>query len=249
MKVGVAHSDSKKAEEAVLELINQCQTQIEIRNYQYQAALFFSNYGFKKCHQEMLTLISQHFHNISVVGCSSYAEICSSSKNGYCKPESLLVLIGSDSVKLHTGIITYIHENLETAPIVEKIRQALSSKNLTDRSACFIFPDYKVMNAKTLVAAFSEAIGNNVAIFGGAAADDNFELKGTQQFFNNQVYEHSVPFLILEGQFQYAFCVAKQGWNDVAGNYEPVETDGKTVLKVGTCSATDYLKIHNLMYF
>lgn len=236
-KIGIGHIKfSTDRDDIAHQLYQQALSQLD--HHSPVAALFFSTYG-----SDVSNFVSQLYsllpNGCSLIGASSYGEV--SSDLGYAHGSHLLILFASDLIQIDTGIVLNLDDDRQ--PINKKIVSALSKQNYNAQNTklALIFPDGLKLDGTVITQAFSDALGDKCALFGGAAAE-SFNFVDTWQLYQNHLYENSVPFILFSGPVNYSYGIANcfdGGW-DAIGEKLPIDSQGLTVTKIGDRPALDF---------
>ena len=96
------------------------------------------------------------------------------------------------------------------------------------------------LNGDQLLLGFQKTLGDNFPLFGGMAGDQ-FRLEKTYQFYNNEVYQTAIPFLLLGGPFQYSFGV-DSGWHPVGKKGVVTHVEGNVIHTIDDKPALGFYK-------
>ena len=119
--MAVGHSDDPDISEAIAELLEQCQEQLQ--GHEPQAGVLFAALDFE--YQELLDGILAVYPNLELVGCSTAGEL--SSRLGYQQDSICLNLFYSDQVEFKSGGWTKfisrgrIHYKINTSDITQSV--------------------------------------------------------------------------------------------------------------------------------
>lgn len=198
----VAHSEDIDEAEALCELIGQCKAELGGRSP--QAALMFA--GHEMDHAVLLAGICDTWPGIVLIGCTTDGEL--SSRLGLRLDSVALVLFGSDRIEFTAGIGRGLSEDVAGAcsrAVDDATRQATKTPAI-----CLAFPESLTSSGQAVVEALNDKLGGRTPVF-GATSGDGYVLKRTFQFFGREVFEDSVPVLLLSGPLVYS-AAAASGW-------------------------------------
>ena len=234
-QAAVAHTLIPQAEPAAEFLVNTALEQLN--GIRPTAALLFNTFGRK--HSSLLRAIHQKLPDIPLVGGSSQGEV--SLCEGYQLGSTVLVLIASDRISIHTGVA----RDLDVNNYMERIANAIT-RTCVDAmpKVALIFPDGILGNGvdgAIITQAFADVLPDTL-IFGGATAED-FSFRSTDQFFGIECLSRAVPFLLFSGPVHCAWDVTA-GWD---GGWRPVgprfkaDVDGYRIRRINGKPAVDFL--------
>lgn len=219
--VAVGHSIDPDAQEAVAEVLEQCQTSLggEIP----QAGVLFAAIDFE--HQDILDAILQQFPALELVGCTTDGEI--SSEMGFQQDSLTLMLFCSDEVEIRAAV----ERNLSTA-IAEKsqaVVRAAQAKMTHPVRLCLAFPDGTRANTSAIVEGLQAALGP-VPLLGGVAAEKP-KAEQTYQFCGREVLQDALPILLLGGNLLLSHGFAS-GWRPIGQRYPVTEAQGNIIYTI-----------------
>lgn len=202
--VAIGHSIDPDAQEAVAEVLEQCQDSLS--GQIPQAGILFAAIDFE--HQIILDAILDVFPDLELVGCTSDGEI--SSELGFQQDSLTLMLVSSDDVSIRAAV----GREFSQSP-AEKAREMVRSarENLKQPpQLCLAFPDNLHMNGSTIVDHLQTELGA-IPLLGGAAAE-RAKAERTYQFYRNEVLTNSVPILLFGGNLLISHGFAS-GWRPI----------------------------------
>lgn len=235
----VVHSDDIDTEDAVEEILKECDAQLE--GQEPVAGLLFCGTEYE--HATVLDLIYKRFPNLQLVGCTTDGEMTSS--GGYTEDAITLTLFCSDKIQIRAGF----GANAGTEPkaaakaAIEMARNGLEP----DPSLAIVLPDGLTSSAYKVLEGFSEYLGDDVPVVGGMSADrvaSSKDTYSTYQFYGNQVLTDSVPVLLFGGPLIYSLGV-ESGWSPIGEKMKVTHADGNVLHKLEGKPAFD-LYVHYL---
>ncbi len=220
------HSEDIDTLSAFAEVREQCDA--ALKGTPPQAGLLFAGIDFE--HQELLDAINDAWPGIELIGCTTDGEL--SSCLGFREDSISLLLLASDTIDFASGLGRGLSEDAEAA-CTQAAEQARAKTELEPR-LCILLPESltisgQVSGQKT-VEALRKALGEDVDLFGGRAADHRkYEI--TRQFFGREVVSDSVPILVLSGPLFYSFGVAS-GWKPIGDPGMITRSQGNIVYEI-----------------
>lgn len=208
-KAVVTFSDELDTEDAVEEILTQCEAQLQ--GLTPVAGLLFC--GTEYAHKTVIDLICATYPGLALIGCTTDGEM--SSAGGFSEDAITLTLFCADSIQISAGYGMAAGEQPRAA-VAEAIRMAQSNLD-TPPSLALILPDGLTTNAYAILESFGELLGDDVPVVGGMSADRVVGTKdtySTYQFFGNQVLSDSVPVLLFSGPVAYSLGV-ESGWKPI----------------------------------
>ncbi|KST62798.1 FIST signal transduction protein [Mastigocoleus testarum] len=207
-KVAVGHSNDPDSDCAIAEVLEQCQKSLagKIPN----AGILFAAIDFD--HNLILQEIDQVFPGIELIGGTTDGEI--SSVLGFEQDSLTLTVFCTDNTNLK--ILAGIGENVSLNPVAatsRAVEQALSKSSNLAATICLTIPETLGSSGVSILNGLKLALGQQVPIFGGLAADQN-RFQQTYQFFKTKVFSDSVPVLLFCGELLFSHGVAS-GWNPI----------------------------------
>ena len=198
----VGHSDDIDADGALVELIEQCAAELLDRTP--QAGIMFA--GHEMDHAVLLGGVCDAWPDIELIGCTTDGEL--SSRLGFRQDSVVLVLFGSDQIEFTAGL----GQNLsgDVAGACGRAIDAARGKATQAPTICLALPESLTASGQAVVEALAETLGGDVPVF-GATSGDGYELTKTFQFHGRDVYNDSVPVLLLSGPLVYSAAV-ESGW-------------------------------------
>lgn len=242
-KMAVAHSALSEMDVCATALADEAMTKLD--GGQPQAALLFSTDGLE--HGQLLRGLRARLPNCAIVGGSSYGEV--SGDRGYRLGTSLLILFASDRVRLRTGVVrglTSTHPETDAGadPGADSTRIAaqLRAADLPTETPALglLFPDGVALNLATVVQAFVDQLPFT-PLFGSGTAD--WRVKRSYQFFNDEVLQGAVPFLLFYGPLRIGWSATKglaAGWEPISPRL-PARCTENRIKQIAGQPATDYL--------
>ncbi len=213
----VAHSEEIDTEEALNEIVEQCQKKLGER--QPKAGIIFSARDLE--HDHILEGIDDAWPGLELIGCTTDGEI--SSELGFREDSITLVLFGSDRIEFAAGLGRDVSKDIPAA--CRFGIETAKAKSALPPAICITLPESMTTSAQQIVEALGQHLGPNVPVI-GATAGDGWRLESTRQFCGREVCSDAVPVLLLSGPLVYSVAV-ESGW-------EPVGEPGLVTRSVGS---------------
>ncbi len=231
-KVVVGHSEDPDSVGAITEVIEQCSE--SLAGNTPQAGMLFCAIDFD--YALILSTLRQAFPELELIGCTSDGEV--SSKLQFQEDSLTLILFSSDTVKIRAGVAKDLGQNADAA-----VAQAIALAGLTPQTRlCLTVPDGLSANGVSVTKALQKAIGPNIAIAGGTAADQ-WKFEKTYQFYGNadgdQVLSDSLPILLFSGDLLVSHGVSS-GWLPISRMGIVTRSEGCTVYEIDHQPTTDF---------
>ena len=226
------HSDDIDSLSAFAEIREQCEA--VLKGTQPRAGILFAGIDFE--HRELLNAIVDAWPGIELIGGTSDAEI--SSCLGFREDSVSLLLLASDTIEFSSGLGRNLSED-PLAACSQAVEKARAKSELEPR-LCITVPDGLTVSGQTTVESLREVLGNDVALFGGRAADHR-RYEHTRQFCGREVVSDSVPILILSGSLRYSFGVAS-GWKPIGSPGTITRARGNVVYDIDGAPAVEFYR-------
>jgi hypothetical protein len=225
MTVAPGHSHDLDSADAIEEALDACAEALGGKTP--QAGLLFA--GIDHDHQALLDGAEARHPGLQLIGCTTHGEL---SSGGFAEDSIALMLFHSERVRFRAGVGENTRTNPEAAQ--QAVAQALDGLDAPVR-LCIALPegiggvdaDAPCTIPLGLVDALGNALGSNVPVCGGLAADQ-MRFEKTVQFCNVQVYTDAVPVLLLAGPLHVATGVAS-GWEPIGEEHRLTDVDGLVI--------------------
>ncbi len=226
------HSEDIDTLSAFEEIREQCEAALEGKPP--QAGLLFAGIDFE--HQELLDAINDAWPGIELIGCTTDGEL--SSCLGFREDSISLLLFASDTIDFASGLGRRLSEDAQAA-CTQAAEQARAKTELEPR-LCITTPESFTINGQMTVEALRKALGGDVDLFGGRAADQR-KFESTRQFCGREVVSDSVPILVLSGPLFYSFGVAS-GWKPIGDPGMITRAQGNVVYEIDGAPAIEFYR-------
>jgi hypothetical protein len=231
--VAVAQSEEFDVPAVLSDLDDQLTGQLEGRAP--QAGILFAAIDID--HEALLAGLAERWPALELIGCTTDGEI--SSVHGFCEDSVSLILFGSDGVTIRAGLGRSASADSEAA-----CRQAIARARADDDGVtmkfCIALPESMTTSGQQIVETLQRELGDEVAIFGAGAADQ-WRMKGTRQFFGNEVVSDSVPVLLFSGAMNCSFAAAS-GWRPVGEPGLVTRSSGPVVEEIDGRPAIEFFR-------
>jgi hypothetical protein len=236
-KIVVGHSDDPDSLSAIEDVISQCLE--DLSGEIPQAGILFCAIEFD--YALILKALRQQFPNLELIGCTSDGEV--SSKLEFQEDSLTLTLFCSDQITIRAGISPNLSQDSDIAA-----QQAITNaQGLTDQTRlCLTLPDGLTANGVTVTKALAKALGPQVVLAGGTAADQwNFDT--TYQFCSNadgeQILSDSLPILLFSGDLLISHGVSS-GWQPISRMGVVTRSEGSIVYEIDHQPTTDFYQFY-----
>ena len=223
-KVAVGHSNDPDSYCAIAEVLEQCQKSLagEIPN----AGILFAAIDFD--HHLVLQQIERVFPGIELIGGTTDGEM--SSVLGFEQDSLTLTVFCTDNINIK--ILAGIGENVSLDPVATTSRAVKQALGKSDRATklCLTIPETLGSSAVSILNGLKLALGEQVPIYGGLAADQN-RFQQTYQFFKTKVFSNSVPVLLFCGELFFSHGVAS-GWEPIGKKSRVTSVDKNIVYEI-----------------
>ncbi|OSM06937.1 FIST N-terminal domain-containing protein [Magnetofaba australis] len=204
-QVIVAHSERIDTQDALSDLLAQCQSQLGGRAP--GAALLFS--ALKLDFPTLLAGLEAQWPGLPLIGCTTDGEL--SSRKGFAEDSVTLTLFVSDQVRFASGVGRDLSANPQAA-----CQQALDEAGFAadgEVKLCIVTPESLTTSAHGVLENLKQLMGGEIPVVGGTAGD-YWQFTGTQQFHRTQALSNSAPVLLLSGPLTVS-CGVASGWKPI----------------------------------
>ncbi|MCP4350481.1 MAG: hypothetical protein GY795_33850 [Desulfobacterales bacterium] len=232
LKAVTGHSEDVDSLDAVHEILDQCQK--ELNGLIPQAGILYSAIGYD--YKILLEEIVKAFPDIELIGCSTDGEI--SSRLGFTEDTIVLILFYSDNIEIRAGIGCRMSES----PIqcsTDAVQMAQSKLN-GDPSFCLTLPDGLDVKKDRALRELQIRLGNSVPIYGGFAAEQA-NWKETFQFYRTEIHKNSMPILVFGGNILFSHGLAS-GWQPIGKKGKITKVRGSYVYEIDHQPALDFYR-------
>jgi hypothetical protein len=209
--MAVAHSLVAEMKTCAASLVEKASAQLD--GATPKAALLFSTFGLD--HATLLAELTRLLPGCPIVGGSSYGEV--SRELGYQLGSSLLILFASDTVRFRAGVMRNLGGTDEIAQAESMAQQLGSIRRSHEQPVlCLLFPDGWGLKGSTIVRNVANLLPKT-RLFGGSTAE-NLQYAETLQFFNTEIMQHAVPYLLFYGPLRFSWSITEglsAGWSAI----------------------------------
>ncbi|MEZ4237850.1 MAG: FIST N-terminal domain-containing protein [Myxococcota bacterium] len=218
-RVLVLHSNDPDTEEAVLELLAAADEQLA--GASPVAIVVFA--GIDADHEHLVAALADRFGDVPLVGCTTDGEM--SSAQSFQEDSIALMLFVGD------GIVARAAVARDLADPVAAAQQLLADAAFPGApKVCLALPESLDVDALALVEALGAALPPGVALVGGTAGDQ-WRFHRTRQLCGREVFDHTMPILLLGGDIEVGVGVAS-GWTPLGRVGKVTRAEGPVVHEV-----------------
>ncbi|NEO87113.1 MAG: hypothetical protein F6J87_23065 [Spirulina sp. SIO3F2] len=221
-KTVVGHSNDLDTEDAIAQVLEQCQS--VLAGQTPQAGIVLSAIDFD--HAQILQTIQAAFPDLELIGGTTDGEI--SSVLGFEQDSLTLMLFCSDRITIRAGIGLAVSTDIETA-VQMAVSKATDPQSQTVR-LCITLPESLTASAVAVLTALKNNLGPQVPIFGGLTADQ-WRFKQTYQFHGTDVYSDAIPILTFAGPVVFGHGVAS-GWQPIGKTGVVTKVEANVVYEI-----------------
>jgi hypothetical protein len=221
MIAATGHSHDLDSADAIAEALDACAETLGEKTP--QAGLLFA--GIDHDHQALLDGIEGRYPGLQLIGCTTHGELSSS---GFAEDSVVLMLLHSEQVRFRAGV----GENALAEPHAaaqQALAMACGGLDMPPK-LCITLPEGLDLDAAIVLDTLSSALGPDVPVCGGMAADQ-LRFEKTFQFCNGAVHAGAVPILIFAGPLHVSTGVAG-GWEPVGKDLQATRVDGLVIREI-----------------
>lgn len=221
-KVTVACSDDIDTDDAIDEIIQQCESRLQA-TMPKAGIVFFS---IESDAEYIAKKITEQWPDLQLIGCSTYGEL--SSVQGFSDDSIVLTLFSGGNNAVRAASINVDSDDIEHSCRVS-LSSAMEDVGQTPKF-CFLLTDV-LSNSKSesIVESLSSLLSDTM-IFGGAAGD-GFFLKEAKTICNKTVSNSSAAYLLLYDDLDFSIGV-ESGAESVLKTGVVTGADGETVYEI-----------------
>ncbi|MCK4665681.1 FIST C-terminal domain-containing protein [Candidatus Dependentiae bacterium] len=231
LKIVIGHSDDVDSRDAIIEILTQCKK--DLGKLKPNAGLLFSSIDYE--HVVMLKSIRRKFPGLELIGCTTDGEI--SSILGFKEDSVTLILFYSDSISIKAGLGRDLSKSIKNAAkdAVSTAKKKLRKKKPT---LCITVPESLTVSGVKILKGLKHELGNEFPIFGGTAGDQ-YRMKKTLQFYNDEIYTDSIPVLLFSGPILFSAGISS-GWKPIGKKRRVTKVKDNVIFEVDNKPALDY---------
>ena len=221
LSVAVGHSFDPDADEAIAEILEQCEAQLQGKAP--KAGLLFAAIDFE--HQVLLDRIMERYPELELIGGTTDGEL--SSVEGFQQDSVTLTLFAADDVQISAGVGRQTSQDVATAVnnAVSQARQSLTEP----LKLAITIPEGLKVNSSTVLEQLNQHL-EPVPLLGGVAAEQP-KAEQTFQFYKNEVLSDAVPLLLFAGNLLLAHGFSS-GWQPMGKAGEVTRVEGNVVYEI-----------------
>lgn len=227
LKITVGHSNDPDSQSAISEVLEQLHNALAgtaLAGASPKAGVLFAAIDFD--HPLILDRIIATFPDIALVGGTTDGEM--SSVLGFEQDSLTLMLFCSDDITITSGIGRGASKG-EIAACQAAVQQA-SAAHTEAIKFCLSFPESLTTSGELILDGLKQALGQQVPIFGGFAADQ-WRSQQTYQFFQTEVCSDAVPVLLFSGPILFSHGVAS-GWQPIGNPGRVTKAENNIVYEI-----------------
>lgn len=230
LKVAVGHSDDPDSQAAIDEVLQQCTDSWE--PITPKAGILFAAIDYD--HALILQQINQAFPGLELIGGTTDGEI--SSVLEFQEDSLTFMVFGSDEMDIYAGIGRHVSQDAIAA--TQQAVQQATSQTPHFPKFCLSIPESLTTSGVSILEGLKQALGLEVPIFGGLAADQ-LRFQQTYQFFKTEVLSDAVPILVFSGSVLFSHGVAN-GWHPVGKRSRVTKVDKNVVYEIDGQPALEF---------
>ena len=147
-------------------------------------------------------------------------------------------MFGSDRIEFTAGIGHGLGKDVAGA--CGRAVDAAASQSTKTPALCLAFPESLTSSGQAVVEALNDKLSRNIPVF-GATSGDGYVLKRTYQFFGREVFEDSIPVLLLSGPLVYS-AAAASGWEPMGEPGTVTRADNTLLYEIDGRPATEFYR-------
>ncbi|MDP8207186.1 MAG: FIST N-terminal domain-containing protein [Candidatus Electryonea clarkiae] len=230
MQVGIGHSEMVDSIDAIQEAINQCKE--AIGDSRPHAALLFSAICYD--YSTLLDEVHKAFPGVQLIGCTTDGEL--SSLNSFLEDSLVLICMSSENIQFSSGSGTNVSADPHTAiqNALDDARRGLT----TEPQLCITYYDSLTTSGTVVLNSLNVQLGENITVFGGVAGDQ-WQLKSTNQFHNQDVLNDAVTVLLVGGGVKFSTGVAT-GHQPFGKTFKITKVESNVVFEIDNQTAVEF---------
>ena len=221
LSVAVGHSYDPDAAEAIAEILDQCEAQLQGKVP--QAGLLFAAIDFE--HQVLLDRVMERYPALELIGGTTHGEL--SSVEGFQQDSVNLTLFAADKVQIHAGVGRQASQNLAMAVenAVAQARKPLASV----LKLGITIPDGLSIDGSAVVDLLNQQL-DHAPLLGGSAGEE-LKCEQTYQFYKNEVLSDAIPLLLFSGELLVSHSYAS-GWKPIGKTGQITRAEGNILYEI-----------------
>lgn len=231
-KAVVGHSTDVDSEDAIAEIIAQCNSQLS--NQAPQAGILLAAIDFD--YELILNQIQSAFPGIQLIGCTTDGEL--SSVYGFQEDSITLILFWSDTVTIRAGLGHSLSNTPKAA--VDQAIDSLNLDDLQDIKLCIILPDGLQDGTEAALKHLQAKLPTATPIVGGLAGDQ-YKFEQTYQFYQADIVNNGIPILVFSGELKVSHGVAS-GWQPLSRPALITKADKEIVYEIDHQPAVQFFQ-------
>ncbi len=228
----VVQSEDIDAHGVLDELLEQCRA--ELGDRVPQAGMLFCTIDLE--HEKLVQGIDDAWPGIALIGCTTHGEF--SSRLGFRDDSTVLLLFGSDTVEMTTGLGRNVSKDIAGAG--DQAVKMATGKASKAPALCIALPESLTASGQQIVESLQQNLDAGVPVIGGTAGDA-YKLTGTRQFCGREVFSDSVPILLFSGPLVYSIAVVS-GWKPMGEVGLVTRSEGSLVHEIDGAPALEFYR-------
>ena len=229
--IGVGFSHHRNPKVAGQEAVQKAMQQADIAQPDF--VLMFASVGYPQ--QRLLQVVREATGGAPLCGCSGEG-IIAMDETDESNFSVAVMVFSSDELQFSHGLKVGL--KADPAKIGTVVGQAVQTQLRPDTTTLFLFADGLTFNFDPFLEGLESSLERPLPLFGGTSSD-NWQLKQTYQYYNDQVVSDGVVWLLLSGQGRLAWgvnhgCIPIGSQRQITRCEDNViyEIDGKPALEV-----------------
>ncbi|PKM96251.1 MAG: hypothetical protein CVU84_00620 [Firmicutes bacterium HGW-Firmicutes-1] len=230
--IAIAHSIELNSFDAVTELIENCELQLDYRHP--TAGILYASIDTD--HQLVLDKIYEKWSDLQLIGCTTDGEF--SSECEYVEDSLVLTLFASNEIKFVSGYIN--NTSLDMKNECSEVLSEALNKLKQPPKLCILFSDVLKTNGETVMEQLNIVTNGSLPIVGGISAD-SWRFVDAKQFYNNISSSNISPFLLLAGEFDFSLGM-DCGWEPIGETGTITKSEGNILYEINHKPALEFYR-------
>lgn len=202
LKIVVGHSEDVDSKDAITDALYQCKKQLGSLIPQAGIVYCAMDYEYKVILDELVN----EYPGIQLIGCTTDGEI--SSYLGCVEDSVTVTLFYSDNIEIKAGLGRNL--STDTNKATENAIKEAENKLNSEPKFAIVIAESMTVGGVAILEGIKKTLGKEFPIFGGLAADQ-WIMKKTYQFYQNEVLTDSVQILLFSGDIIISSGISS-GW-------------------------------------
>ena len=190
-------------------------------------------------HEMVLKGVRSITKDVPLIGGSAFGEM---SNHGMNNRSVVLMAVETDGIELSFGLGNGSDQSPASAG-EEAAKEAI--EGLGPQGAQLGFFISEMLRSSKTLKGLDKVLGNDVGLLGGCSSGDRTVPVSTPEFtqgfqyVNDQVHQHSVPLMLMSGDFKHSFGVG-HGWQPLGKAALVGKSEENIVYEIDKTNATDF---------